>query len=164
LATTKDNRINKEINSQKVHLIDENGVNCGIVDTYIALNRALTNNLDLVEIDRKDNLSICKIINYGKYKYELSKNRKPQPKNLTKEVHLTPRIAKHDIEVHINKISKWINEGHKVIVSVHFKGRENSYKEIGYEVLKQFYVPEFNVSQIQSRPENTAIWIVITKP
>lgn len=99
-------------------------------------------------------------MDYSKYLYTKQKNKKPSPKVQTKEVHLSVRIEKHDINIKINKIKKWLKEGHKVNVSIHFKGREIEHKELGYDILKQFYIEGFNTSHIKD--EGHSLWITIT--
>lgn len=127
-----------------------------------ALRLAQDAGLDLVEMSTKEGLPLCKILDYGKFKYEQAKSKKPQPKILTKEIKMSARIEKHDIEIKLKQVSKWIAEGHRVEVTVQFRGRENSYKEIGYAILDNFKtVAGANV--VGPRSEGNRITLVLTK-
>jgi len=94
-------------------------------------------------------------MDYGKYRYELQKKqseaKKKQPKNVVKEIRLTPRIEQHDIEIKIRKISEFVSEGCTVRVSMSFKGRENAHKDIGAKVMGAFrHIPGTNCSDLSS--------------
>jgi translation initiation factor IF-3 len=122
-----------------VHLIDAQGANAGTVDIRFAIRMAQDFGLDLVEMSNKEeNIPLCKILDYGKFKYEQAKSKKPQAKILTKEIKMSSRIDKHDVDIKFKQVASWIAEGHRVEVSVQFKGRENSYKELGYAILDNF--------------------------
>ncbi len=159
----RDNRINEQIRSFKVLLVEENGMQ--LMDTRIAMNMAIAANLDLVEVSQKDGWPLCKLLDYGKFKYEqakkLAENKKNQPKNILKEIRLSPRIDKHDIGIKVNQVKKFLEENCKVQVSVNFRGRENSYKEIGYEILNNFKIEGANVTG--PKTEGNSITILLTK-
>ena len=157
----KETRVNYQIKSNKVFLIDENNQPRGAMDFRYAIQRAEENELDLVEIAQKDGIPVCKVIDYGKWKYEQHKNHKSQPKNIVKELKMSPRIDKHDVEIKLKQVKKWISENYKVLVSVQFRGRETSYKKIGYDILENFKLPEFNVSE--TKDEGNMIYIWLTK-
>ena len=144
-------------------LIDADGNNVGVTDTRRALFMAREQDLDLVEISRNQKGSVCKILDYGKYKYEMAKKNKEkqQSKVEVKEVRLTPRIDQHDIDIKKKQIMKWLDDHCKVVVSVHFKGRERAYKEQGFKILENFKIE--GASIIGPTSEGNQISITLTK-
>jgi translation initiation factor IF-3 len=160
----KENKVNEQIRSFKVNLVHLDG-SIKLLDTKVALNLAQLENLDLVEISQKDGFPLCKLMDYGKFKYEQTKkmaeNKKNQPKNILKEIRLSPRIDKHDIEIKVNQVKKFLNENCKVQVSVNFKGRENSYKEIGYNILENFKLEGINI--LGPKSEGNSITMLLSK-
>lgn len=111
------------------------------MDTRKALELALSLNLDLAEVAPTSNPPVCKILDYGKYKYEMKKKQKQAKKNqvitLLKEVQFRPQTDKHDIEFKVKHIVRFLEEKDKVKVSVRFRGREASHADLGYVLLKQ---------------------------
>lgn len=103
-----------------------------------ALQQAKNAGLDLVEMGQRDGMPVCKIMDFGKMKYDTQKSKKPQTKIVVKEIKMSPRIDQHDIDVKIKQVQKWIGEGHKVYVAVQFRGRENTHKELGMPILTPF--------------------------
>jgi len=88
---------------------------------------------------QRDGIPVCKILDYGKMKYEQSKNNKKSSQKMSiKEVKMSPRIDKHDVSTKLKQVQKWIGEGHKVYVAVQFRGRENTHKELGLPILEPF--------------------------
>ncbi|MDR1375395.1 MAG: translation initiation factor IF-3 [Holosporaceae bacterium] len=134
-------RINKAILALQVRLIDQHGNAVGIVNTKEALFMAREAGLDLVEVAAQAFPPVCKIINYGKLKYELQKKkseaRKKQKFIEVKEVKFTPAIGDHDYKVKLSNIHKFIGEGNKVKITLRFRGREISHKEIGEKLLNR---------------------------
>ena len=111
-------------------------------------------------------MPICKLMNYGKYKYEQHKKqneaKKKQPKNVVKEIRLTPRIEKHDIDIKLKKISEFIKDNNTVRVSMNFKGRENAHKDVGIKVMENFKnIPGINSSEFNFM--GNQISIILTK-
>jgi len=140
-------------------LIDESGNNLGITDTYKAMYMASNVGLDLVEVAQKDNLPLCKILDYGKYKYEQAKTKKSQqPKNIVKELKMSPRIDSHDIEIKIKKVKEWLQDGCKVYVAIQFRGRENTHHENGYNIINKF-TPLGNSTQPKLEGNTLSIWL-----
>ena len=136
-----------------MQLISADGKNLGIIDTGFAIYQAAMSNMDLVQIAFKDGTPICQIMDYGKHKYQLHKkqneSKKKQPKNITKEIRLTPRIEPHDIQIKLTKISEFIKNNCNVRVSMNFKGRENAHKDIGMKIMEVFKtVPGTNASEL----------------
>jgi translation initiation factor IF-3 len=132
------------ITHEKVRLIDESGEQLGIVSSEEARKIALEKNLDLVEIAPKAKPPVCKIIDYGKYRYELQKKEK----EIKKKQHtvslktiriMSVNIDDHDIEIKSKKAREFLEEGNKVKVFLQFRGREIVHKEMGIQLLKTFF-------------------------
>lgn len=125
----------------KVRLIDEEGKLIGIMSSSSALNSAREKGLDLVEIHDKSNPPICKMMDYGKWKFENKKkekqNKKNQSKVLIKEIQMRPRTDEGDIKIKLQKAKEFLDMGHKVKINLRFFGREMAHKELGFKLLKQ---------------------------
>ena len=130
----KELQINEEIREKEVRLIDVEGEQLGVVDTRKALEIAEGKNLDLVKIAPTAKPPVCKIMDYGKYKYELAKKEKEARKNQkvinVKEIRLTPNIEIHDLNVKAKRANEFLKSGDKVKVSVRFRGREMGHTNI----------------------------------
>ena len=134
-------RINEEIRVREVQLIDQTGHNHGPVDVQIALQKAQEAGLDLVEIAPNSAPPVCKILDYGKYKYQAQKKaaeaRKKQKVVEVKEIKLRPMIDDHDYDVKMRSMQRFFEEGDKVKVTLRFRGREMAHQEIGYRLLNR---------------------------
>lgn len=132
-------RINHEINSPSVRVINEKGEMLGVMSRQEALKAAFEAGLDLVEISPNAQPPVCKILNYGKYKYETQKKKaeakKKQKVIEVKEVQLRPMIDPHDFEIKCKAMKRFLEDGNKVKVVMRFRGRELSHHEIGMEIL-----------------------------
>ena len=141
---TKDLRINRQIRSREVFLIDENGEQKGVINTYDAYRMAEEAGLDLVEVSPMANPPVCKILDFGKYRYEMEKTQKEAKKNQAvtklKEVRMQSKIADNDVNTKSKAISEFLSEGNKVKVSIRFKGRTMTHPELGKEVLDTILV------------------------
>ena len=140
----KDMQINEDIHVREVRLIDQDGEQAGIVLTSVALERAREQGLDLVEISPQARPPVCKLLNYGKYKYELEKKLKVQKKNANqtrlKEVRMQPKIDQHDMAFKTRQIQDFLEQGNKVKVTIRFRGRELAHTEYGQEKLEKILV------------------------
>lgn len=136
---TKEQRINRMIRAREVRLIDQDGEMQGVLPTRDALKMAEDAGLDLVEVSPNANPPVCKILDYGKYKYEQEKKLRESKKNQTqiklKEIRMQPKIEKHDLLFKTKHISEFLGEGNKVKVTVRFRGREMAHTELGRVVL-----------------------------
>lgn len=134
--------INEEIRGKEFRIISQDGQQLGIMSREEALALAEEKNLDLVNISPNANPPVCKILDYGKYKYDLKKRekeaKKKQKNNQVKEIRLSTFIEEHDIQVKGNTAIKFLKDGDKVKVSLRFKGREMGYQAKGHEVMKKF--------------------------
>lgn len=132
-------RINEQIRARKVRLIDADGEQAGVVDLSEAIERANEAGLDLVEISPNAEPPVCKILDYGKYKYEMQKKaneaRKKQKTIDLKELKFRPTIDKHDYEVKIRAAKRFLEEGDKVKITMRFRGREMAHTGIAMEVM-----------------------------
>ena len=141
---TKDLRSNRQIRAREVFLIDENGEQKGVINTYDAYRMAEEAGLDLVEVSPMANPPVCKILDFGKYRYELEKKQKEAKKNQAvtklKEVRMQSKIADNDVNTKSKAISEFLSEGNKVKVSIRFKGRTMTHPELGKEVLDTILV------------------------
>ena len=135
-------RVNEFIKIPEVFLIDEAGVNIGVIPTQEALTRAREAELDLVEVNPKANPSIVKIMDYGQFKYEKEKKahkQKLQQKKVdTKGIRLSVRISKHDFEFRIDQAIKFLQKGNKLKIELVLKGREKQHPEKAVETIKGF--------------------------
>jgi translation initiation factor IF-3 len=134
-------RVNEEIRVREVQLIDQTGHNHGPTDINIALERAREAGLDLVEIAPNSAPPVCKLLDYGKYKYQAQKKaaeaRKKQKVVEVKEIKLRPMIDDHDYEVKMRAMQRFFEEGDKVKVTLRFRGREMAHQELGYQLLNR---------------------------
>jgi translation initiation factor IF-3 len=135
----KELRINEYIRVREVRLIDADGNQKGIVPIIQALQMARDSGLDLVEVAPQAQPPVCKLLDYGRYKFELEKknreSRKHQKQIRIKEIRMQPKIDEHDLEFKTRHIREFLDEGNKVKVTVRFRGRELAHTELGKEVL-----------------------------
>ena len=135
--------INEEIRDREVRLIDENGEQLGVVAIDVAQRMSEDRGLDLVKIAPQANPPVCKLMDYGKYRFEQTKREKEQRKNQKtieiKEVRLSATIDLHDMEVKAKATRKFLQDGNKVKVSIRFRGRQITHGDIGLEVMDKFF-------------------------
>lgn len=140
--SSKEISINEEINDKEVRLIGSDGEQLGIMSSKDALKLAADKNLDLVKIAPMASPCVCKIMDYGKYRFEQAKRDKEAKKNQhiieIKEIRLSLNIDKHDFETKGSHAIKFLKEGNKVKVSIRFRGREMGHPEIGLDTMKRF--------------------------
>ena len=150
-------RINQEIRVKEVRLIDENGENRGIVPIKEALVLADEAGFDLIEISPQAVPPVCKIMDYGKYKYEQKKKKNEAKKNQKvvniKELKLRPMIDVHDYEVKVKQAKKFLSQGDKVKFTIRFKGREMSANNMGQQVLNNLVEDLESVCKVESEPK-----------
>ncbi|MBQ8671447.1 MAG: translation initiation factor IF-3 [Alphaproteobacteria bacterium] len=134
-------RINENIKAKQVRLIDAKNENRGIVSITEALAIAEEQGLDLIEISPQANPPVCKVLDYGKFRYEQQKKKNEAKKNQKvveiKELKLRPGIEAHDYEVKVKQAKKFLEQGNKVKFTMRFKGRELSANDMGKKVLSQ---------------------------
>ena len=134
-------RINEAIRAPKIRLIDENGNMIGVVSVREGLEMVVEAGLDLVEISPNVDPPVCKILDYGKYKFESQKKkaaeRKKQKIVEIKEVQMRPMIEENDYQTKLRNIKRFIAEDDKVKITMRFKGRQMAHQEIGMDILKR---------------------------
>jgi translation initiation factor IF-3 len=149
-------RVNKEIASVQVRLIDEEGENVGIIATAVALERAEEAGLDLVEISPGADPPVAKILDYGRFKYEDQKKkneaRKKQKIIEVKEIKMRPNIDQHDYDVKMRSINRFIGDGDKVKVTLRFRGREMVHQELGLKVLNRVREQIDEIAKVEQFP------------
>ena len=149
--------INEQIKDKEVRLIGPDGEQLGIVSSREALKRAEEAELDLVKIAPKAKPPVCKIIDYGKYRYELQKKekeaRKKQKITQIKEIRVSTFIEGHDLQVKAKNAAKFLRDGDKVKVSLRFKGREKGYASVGQQVMEQFAQDISEVGVVEKKPQ-----------
>ncbi len=137
--SAKKHRINKQIRVNEVRLVDDRGEQKGIVPIAQALEAANEKGLDLVEVSPNANPPVCKLINYGKYKYEVDKKNRESKKHQSqvrlKEIRMQPKIEVHDLQFKTKHVLEFLQEGNKCKVTIRFRGREFAHTYLGKEVL-----------------------------
>ncbi|MPM33016.1 Translation initiation factor IF-3 [bioreactor metagenome] len=156
-------QINDEIRDKQIRVIDADGSQMGIMSADEARSAAYAKNLDLVKIASKIEPPVCKIMDYGKFRFEQAKKEKEARKNqhtiTLKEVRMSLVIGNHDFETKINQAVRMLKEGDKVKVSVNFRMREFSRTEVGFDLLKKFAkaCEEYAVVEKQPKLEGRCI-------
>ena len=149
-------RLNEEIRSREVQLIDQTGANQGVVDTQVALAKAVEAGLDLVEIVPNNNPPVARILDYGKFKYQAQKKaaeaRKKQKVVEVKEIKLRPMIDDHDYDVKMRSMQRFFEEGDKVKVTLRFRGREMAHQELGYQLLNRVKDDTSKLAKVEQEP------------
>ncbi|MFC4994928.1 translation initiation factor IF-3 [Rubritalea tangerina] len=147
-------RVNDYIRAPKVRVVTESGELIGVMSAREAVAKAKSIGMDLVEIAAKADPPVCKVCDYGKYKYEQSKLKKNNPKTTTKlkEVKFRVRTEEHDYNLKCSRIEKFLDEGNKVKVQLQFRGRENAHKELGFEVLKRVAEDLTGMAHLDQKP------------
>ena len=161
--------VNERIRFPEVLVIGPEGEKLGKMSRNEALKQADTYGLDLLCVAPQGNPPVCKILNYGKYRFESQKKAKAAEKNRKiieiKEIQLTPQIGIHDLETKAKATIKFLNEGNKVKVGVRFKGRQLSHTEIGDETLNKFLELVKEAASIEKAPVLDGKWLTcVLKP
>ena len=161
--------INGQIREKEVQLIGVNGEKLGVVSTKEALETAEKENLDLVLVAPNGNPPVCKIMNYGKYKFEQAKKEKEAKKKQkvleVKELRVTPNIEEHDFGFKSKNARKFLQDGNKVKITVRFRGREVNNTKAGETVLNKFIEELEDVSTVEKKPklEGRNMFIILAK-
>jgi len=153
----RDLRINHQIRAKEVRVVDESGKQIGVMPIEEARARAEEAGLDLVEIAPNADPPVCKIIDYGKFKYQLSKKaqeaRKNQKTTQLKEIKFRPKIDEHDYQFKKNHIIRFLTAGHMVKVTVMFRGREMVHTEMGRRILDRLIVDLEELARVEREPK-----------
>ncbi|ADG82726.1 translation initiation factor IF-3 [Thermincola ferriacetica] len=154
---SKDLRINEEIRAKEVRLVSSDGEQLGIVPLKEALRFAQEKDLDLVEVAPSAKPPVCRIMDYGKYKYEQSKREKEARKKQkiinVKEIKLRPNIEAHDLVTKTNNIVRFLKDGDKVKVTVMFRGREMAHTDLGKQLLDKVVDQLKDITIVERQPK-----------
>lgn len=157
LIISKDFIINEQIRAREVRLIDQNGDQLGIKSKQEALEIAARRNLDLVLVAPNAKPPVCRIMDYGKFRFEQQKKekeaRKKQKVINVKEVRLSPTIEEHDFNTKLRNARKFLEKGDKVKATIRFKGRAITHKEIGQRVLDRFSEACADIAVVETAPK-----------
>ncbi len=161
-------RINREIKAKEVRLINYNGENLGVVSISEALSIAQEVGLDLIEISPQVTPPVCKVLDYGKYKYEMQKKKNEAKKNQKvvsiKELKLRPMIEAHDYEVKLKQAKKFLSQGDKVKFTMRYKGREMSANDMGKEILNKLIEDLEGLCKVDAAPkaEGKQVYMIVS--
>ena len=161
--------INGQIRAKEVQLISDTGEKLGMVPLERALELAGEKKLDLVLVSPNSQIPVCKIMNYGKYKFEQAKKEKEAKKKQkvqeTKELRITPNIEEHDFGFKSKNARKFLEDGNKVRITVRFRGRELNNTKMGEDVLNKFIKNLEDVSTVEKSPklEGKNMFIILAK-
>lgn len=151
--SSKDPRINRQITNPKVRLVVE-GKGTEVVDTRTAIEQAEARGLDLVEISPDQDPPVCKIVDFGKWKFEQQKRKKEQAKNQhviqIKEIKLRPKVGKNDYDIKKNQAVSFLEKGDKVKVTLRFRGREIAHPELGMAIMNRLLTDVTDVATIET--------------
>ncbi len=145
--------------------MDVDGALVGVVSTREALTLAHQRGLDLVEISPQAQPPVCRIMDFGKYKFEQAKKDKQARKNQTntkvKEVKFHTNVEDHDYHTKLRHIREFLDEGHRVKVSLMFRGRENAHQELGYEVIRRVIVDVADIATADKEPQKMGRFLIV---
>lgn len=152
-----DHQINEEIRDKEIRLISDSGEQMGVMSAAAALQIAEERDLDLVKIAPGSNPPVCKLMDYGKYRFEQSKRDKEAKKNQrvieVKEIRMSPSIGDNDFNVKLRNGQKFLADGDRVKVSVRFRGREMAHTNLGEELLKRFADACSEIAAVDKNPK-----------
>ena len=155
--SNKELQINEEIRDKEVRVIDADGSQLGILSGRDAQRIALEKNLDLVKIAPQAKPPVCRIMDYGKYRFEQAKREKESRKNQktieVKETRLSLNIDTHDFDTKVNQTKKFLSSGNRVKVSIRFRGREMAHTNIGEQLLRDFAAKCADIANLDKQPK-----------
>ena len=150
-------RTNQRIRVPEIFLIGPTGEQIGVVATYEALNQARAAGFVLVEISPTARPPVCRIMDYGKFQYDKSKKEKQNRRNASatrvKEIQLHPSVGDHDYEVKMRHLVEFLEDGHRVKVSLFFRGRENAHKELGFALMNRVLADVREIGIVEQAPK-----------
>lgn len=157
VGISKEIQINEQIRDKEIRVIDQNGKQLGIMSSREAQKLADENELDLLKISPNANPPVCRILDYGKFKYEQSRKEKEAKKKQkvinVKEIRMSASVQEHDVNVKAKNCIKFLENGDRVKASVRFRGREMSYTDIGRKLLLKFAEKVSEVGKIEKQPK-----------
>jgi translation initiation factor IF-3 len=164
ISSSKELRINHQIRARQVRLVGDGGEQLGIVDIAKALTMAREQELDLVEVAPDGVPPVCRILNYGKFRYALRKKEKEASKKQriirVKELKIRPKIDEHDYQTKLRMAWNFFDHGDKVKVTLMFRGREMSHKELGRQLMDRIVEDMSEVSDLEAPPKDEGMQII----
>ena len=165
MLITQEPRINERVHAKMVRLIDENGVQVGVISKEEALAKAKSVELDLVEVAPNNDPPVCRIMNYGKYKYKQKK--KSHQKHHTvqlKELRIRPKTDEHDLETKIKQARKFLEKKDRVLVNMLFRGREKAHPDLAKELLNHFAASLEDIAKVEKdiTPDGKRMGLIFT--
>lgn len=154
-AAIQSHRVNEQIRLSPIRVVDQNGQMLGVIPTAEALQLAREAGLDLVEVAPNERPPVCRILNYGKFKYEQKKRTQKSHKahqTQLKEIRLRPKTGGHDIEVKMKRAREFLIDKDKVKLNVMFRGRENAHHDRGREMLQEIIAALEDVAKVEKPP------------
>ena len=155
-SIAREMKVNDQIRVRQVRLIDSDGTQRGIVDTREAMRMAREQDLDLVMVGEQAQPPVAKLLDYGKYRFELQQQaketRKRSRQHDMKSIKFRIKIDKHDYETKVNHIRRFLKDGHKVKVTIMFRGRERTHPELGQEILNRVAADTTQLAAVDSAP------------
>lgn len=149
----------------QVRVIDEKGNQIGVLDTRDALQRARDAELDLVEVSPNASPPVCRIVDWGKYNYQKTKQQKAsQKKNKSldiKQIRFGLKIGEHDLDIKLKKVRSFLEAGHKVKITAFFRGREMAHKQIGYDLLDKVLQKIEDIAVVEQEPQFTGKYLSV---
>lgn len=148
-------RVNERIRAPRVRVVSGKGTQLGVMDTREAIQKAKAIGMDLVEVTSKTDPPVCRVVDYGKWKYEQSKLKKDKPKTTTKmkEVKFRVRTEQHDYNIKLGRAEAFLDEGHKVRMQLQFRGRENAHRELGMEKMHRIKGDLKTMAHVDQEPK-----------
>ncbi len=162
-----EHQINEQIRDSSIRVVSEEGEQLGIMSAREAMNIAEEKGLDLVKISPSAQPPVCKIMDYGKFRFEQSKKQKEAKKNqhiiTIKEMRLSTNIDKHDLDVKAKSVSKFLKAGDKVKISLRFRGRQMTHTDLGREVMEEFFsmVQDDAVMEKGTKMEGRSMFMIL---
>ncbi len=154
---SKEHQVNEAIRAREVRLVGSDGAQLGIKPIKEALRLAQEANLDLVNVAPQANPPVCRIMDYGKYRYEQSKRekeaRKKQKVIQVKEIRFSPSIEEHDLQTKLRNVKKFLQSGDKVKLTIRFRGREITHQDLGRAILQRMAKEVEEISEIERKPK-----------
>ncbi len=152
-----EHRINERIRVPQVRLIDDKGEQVGVVNTFEALRMARERGLDLMEVSPNSSPPVCKICDYGKFKYEKKKKEHEAKKKQTvikvKEIQLRPQTGEHDRDYKFNNIRQFLEDGDKAKITIMFRGREITYVDQGHKMMRELQEMTKDIAVVEAYPK-----------
>lgn len=149
-------RVNEKVRAPQVRLIDENGNQLGVMTSDEARMKAVAAGFDLVEVAPEAKPPVCRIMDYGKYLFELQKKERQAKSNAhkseTKEVRLRPGTGDGDFDIKVRHAREFLEEGHKIAILLQFRGREMAHRELGIEMIRRFGTAVEDLGKIDQEP------------